>query len=441
MAELTLIYSQLEDVSKYAEKVSSDCDAYKIELRNKLTNKWASVPKSPLSAGNSRIHNASYYVKQKSKKLEEKRRVYKIFANEVDDLIEVAKTADKTVAKSVNGSREAFLKEHKNLKGDGWAAFFANLVVNVPVLGWIAEKIDGAIQTAKDIVTNIRYWYEVCGGKEKIETALAIAGVVLAVIGLVVAACGVLAITAFGWAAIVAVAALIAAVIGTANAFVNLHYQRKGNSESDPAWAAYYGGFDTVADHLRKITFESDWWNKWSGAIATGIEITEIVCSVVVIFDGIGKLFTRSGIGKLFETRGEFDFSKFKQTLTSKEGWCNIGKALKQNWKGMLFGDSGGVEGWKKRWKRAFTSKNTNTAKRISKIGKVVKNDLGKINNLTKSINTILSAISDGFSYKTIYDPIKNIYSSSGNSGSISTDINTIDAIASAVKKVSDWRR
>lgn len=439
MAELTLIYSQLEDVSKYAEKVSSDCDDYKVELSNKLTNEWASVPRSPLSAGNSRIQNASYYVKQKNRKLEEKRKAYKTFANSVDDLIEVAKTADKAVAKSVNGSREAFLKEHKNLEGDGWAAFFANLVVNVPVIGWIADKIDGAIQTAKDIVTNIRYWYEVCGGKEIIETALAIAGVVLAVISLFAALSGVLAITAFGWAAFVAVAKLVAAVIVTVNAGFNLHYQLKSNSQSDPAWAAYYRGFDTASDHLRKTTFKADWWNKWSGAIATGIEIAEIACSVVVIFDGIGEVFTRSGIGKLFKTKGEFDFAKFKQTLTSKEGWSNIGKALKQNWKGMLFGDSGGVDGWKKRWKRAFTSQNTDTVQRISKIGKVIGNDLSKIVYLTKSIDTILSSISDGFSYKTIYNPIKNAYSSSGNDGAISKGFDTIDTIIDGLKTVPNW--
>lgn len=439
MAELTLVYSQLEDVSKYAEKVSSDCDDYKVELSNKLTNKWASVPKSPLSAGNSRINNASYYVKQKNKKLEEKRKAYKAFANDVDDLIEVAKAADKAVAKSVNGSREAFLNEHKNLEGDGWAAFFANLVVNVPVIGWIADKIDDAIQGAKDLVTNLRYWYEVCGGKEIIDTALAIVGAVLAVVGLVVAVIAVAGITAFGWAAIVAIAGLVAAVIGVVNAGFNVYYQIKGNSESDPAWAAYYSGYDTASDHLRKRTFKSDWWNKWSGAIATGIEITELICSAITIVDGIKTLFTRSGIGKLFSSKGKFDFTKFKQTMTSKEGWSNIGKALKQNWKGMLFGDSGGVEGWKKRWKRAFTSKNTTAAKRISKIGKVIKNDLGKINNLTKSISTILNTISDGFSYKTIYNPLKNTYSSSGNSGGISTITKTVDTIIDGFEKAPSW--
>lgn len=439
MAELTLIYSQLEDASKYAEKISSDCDDYKVELSNKLTNKWASVPKSPMSTGNSRINNASYYVKQKNKKLEEKRKAYKTFAKDVDNLIEVAQNADTAVAKSVNGSREAFLNEHKNLEGDGWAAFFANLVVNVPVIGWIVDKIDGAIQTAKDIVTNIRYWYEVCGGKAIVETALAIAGVVLAVIGLVVAVCGVLAITALTWGAFFAVVGLIAAIIGTVNAVFNLCYQIKGNSETDPAWAAYYGGIDTASDHLRKTTFKSDWWNKWSGAIATGIEITEFVCSVLLIVKGIGDVFARSGIGKLFKSKGEFDFAKFKNTLTTKKGWSNIGKALKQNWKGMLFGDSGGVEGWKKRWKRAFTSQDTKMIKRISKIGKVIKGDLGKINNLTKSINTVLRTISDGFSYKTIYDPMKNIYSSSGNGGAVESTIDTIDAIIDGIKTVPNW--
>ena len=61
MSELVLKYSDLSSMAKYARKTASDCDSYVDELNRKLTNKWGSVPPSPMRDGNGRFNTASYY--------------------------------------------------------------------------------------------------------------------------------------------------------------------------------------------------------------------------------------------------------------------------------------------------------------------------------------------------------------------------------------------
>lgn len=461
MSELKLVYSELEDAADHARKVADKCQDYIEELDSKLTNKWGSLPKSPLNAGNQRIDSAAYYVKCKKDKLKEKKKDYKAFANAVDDLREDAKRADSNVAKSVNNSRKTFLDKHKNFSGDGWAAFFASVVVDVPVIGWIADAIGTAIEGAKDIVNNIRYWYNVGGGKKIVDTVLAIAEGVLAVVGIVVAivtfpVSGVLA-------TIVAVAGLVAGVIGLIDSVVNICYQFRANKESDPAWAKYYGGIDKATDALRKTTFKSKFMNKMSGIIADVIDTVELVCVVIKFGDtlvkGLGKIYKRSGLNKLFSKKitivnpggatkykYKFDGTKFWKTITTKEGWASIGKSIKYSWKGLIFGDSGGISGWKKRWKRAFTSNFNYKAdvkiwKKIYDRGKKIYTVFtGDIKRFTTTIDT-LKNIKDLFSGKKwggedIYKNIKNIYKIFGGSGKLTdTTTKTIEDIQKIVKK------
>lgn len=433
MSELTLVYSEMEDAAGYAKIVANKCQDYIDELDKKWSQKWKSTPSSPLSTKNARTESADYYVNMKKQQLAEKKKHYKSFADKMDDLIEDAKVADKKVAKSVNDSQKTFLKSHKNLSGDGWTAFFASISVDIPVIGWVIDAAGGLAEGFSDLCNNIRYWYEVDGGKKIVDTALAIGEIVLGVCGLVLA---IITFPVSGFfAAVVAVAGLISAVIAMADGITNLVYQLKANKQSDPAWAQYYGGIDSTADFLREKTFKGDWkwFNKWSNGIATGIEVTNLICSVISIADTVGNLYKRSGLKKLFSsksvkmvdgkpvTKYKFDFTKFKNTITSKSGRASITKSLKYSWKGMLFGDSDGIEGWKKSWKRAFTSKFTygkdvktvtKVLDRVEKITKVFKGDFSKVMTTVNTVKSFGNLITyQDWSGKDVYSAVKNIYS------------------------------
>ena len=443
MSELVLKYSDLGSMANYARKTASDCDSYVDELNRKLTNKWSSVPPSPMNDGNGRIDSASYYVKQKIIKLNTKSIAFRTFASKAETFQENAKSADSRVAKTVNGSRESFLKAHENLRPHGFLA----AIMNIPGLGWLADGISKIKEVWTDLKGNIRYWYECCGGKKILDTALAITGFVLAAVGAIVAVITIGPFTSV-FAAVVAIAGVVAAVIGVVNAGFNLYNQLRANGEEDPAWAQYYGNIDSFSDTLRQTTFKSGFWNRFSSGFADAWDITDMVCSVISIGDSLHSMYKRSGLNKLFSSKTttvvngttkkvyKFDFAKFKSTVSSKDGWAKIGKTLKTNWKGTLFGDGGGIKNWQKRFKRTFTSQNTSGLGRTKKIFKMFKSDFGKVDKTLKILNTVIKSSFGGFKGKDSYSIIKGAYSIGGYGGAVSAGTSTYDAIIDIRDKI-----
>lgn len=462
MAELVLKYSDLSSMAKYARKTASECDSYVSELNRKLTNKWGSVPPSPMSDGNGRINSASYYVKQKIGKLNNKSSSFRSFAGKVDRLQDNAKAADKNVAKTVNGSRESFLKAHENLRPHGFLA----VIMEIPGLKWLADGINKIKEAWKDLKGNIRYWYDMCGGKKILDTALAVTGLVLAVVGAIVAVVTIGPFTSV-FAAVAAIAGVVGAVIGVINAGANLWNQLRANGEEDPAWAQYYGNIDSASDTLRQHTFKSGFMNRFSSSFANAWDIVDTVCSIISIGDSIHKMYARSGLNKIFgekkivvlkekeisEVAGKkivvwkdkeykiypFKFSKFKDAVTSEKGWAGIKKALKVNWKGVLFGDKGGFKTWKKCFKRAYTQNTSQGWKKAKKIIKAFNSDFGKIDKMLKNLNTLIKSTSGGgMKKKDWYSTIKNNYSITGYKGAPKTGMDIYDTVTDIQDKLKE---
>lgn len=437
MAEIKLVYRELDDLAEHANKLASKCVEYSDELSSKVTRKISSLPRSPLSSD--KASSASYYTKQKQSELLKKKDNYKAFAKSVDDLVDHAREADRNVGVSVNNSRENFLKEHTNLSGDGWSAFFASLVVDVPVLGWIVEKIQDIGEWGRNLKNTIRRWYEISGGKEIIDTVLAVAGVVLAVVGLIIAATASAGIVVF-------VAGIIGAVIGLINAIANLGTQLKANSCSDPAWAKYYGDQDKLSDVLRKKTFRGKLarFNKASMWAATTLDVVETICAVIDIGDGISKLYKRSGLNKLFSKKTttiingkpttvyKFDFSTARDVLKSPEGRAKIKKTLKVSKKGLIFGDKGGWNVWKKQGGRAWKAIKTGD---YMKVVKFSNNTIKKFKSGVEIGQAIQKGITYGFKPKDIYSIGTKGYSIGGYTGGIKT-VTDINKQVSALKKI-----
>lgn len=441
MPELVLKYSDLDNMAKYAGKTASECDSYVDELNRKLTNKWGSVPPTPMSDGNGRIDSAAYYVRQKIGKLNAKASAFRDFSRKVESLRDNAKNADASVAKTVNNSRESFLKEHENLRPHGILA----VIMEIPGLGWLADGIGKIREAWKDMKGNIRYWYECCGGKKILDTALAVTGLVLAVVGAVVTVITIGPFTSV-FAAIVAIAGVMAAVIGVVNAGFNLYNQFRSNQEADPAWAQYYGHMDSCSDTLRQTTFKSGFWNRFTSGLADVWDIVDTVCSVISIGKSLHNTYKRSGLNKLFGVKNtivvdgktknvyRFDFSKFKSSVTSGDGWTNIRKTLKSNWKGILFGDEGGFVNWKKKFQRAYTSRGGSQGwDRAKKVLKTFKSDFGKFNTILKSINTLITGTGGKTDWSSL---IKGAYSIGGYGGGIDTGTSIHDTVSGIVDKI-----
>ena len=155
---------------------------------------------------------------------------------------------------------------------------------------------------------------------------------------------------------------------------------------------------------------------------------------MIDIADSLKNLYKRSGLNKLFSSPKmkdgkivikngkkvyKFDFGKMWRTVTSKDGWKNIKKTLKCNWKGVVFGDKGKFT---LRWKRAFTSKDTKRIKRVEKVAKMFKYTVSNPVKNLKNINKGLSLLSKKkIELEDIHSIIKNTYSSTGWSGGSAT--------------------
>lgn len=388
MAEVTIVYKELEQAAEKAREIATACNQYEDELQSKVCGKVPGVAPSPLPAGNSRLSTANMYVKNKKRQLSDKSSNYKDFAKRCDSLSTNAENADKRVGVQVNNSRENFLKDHPGLKGDGWDAFIATLITEVPVLGWLVDRHNDIQNWKRDVKNNIRKWYEIDGGKKIVDTALAVVGIVVAAVILVDAAiaavAAVAAIASIGTflSALGAVAGLVGAVIGAVNASVNLGTQLTANSCKDPAFANYYGKQNDLATVLKKKTFRGKYrnWNNGSMKWANALEITETVCAVVSIVKGVADIFKSSGIrdmcGKTVKGKAlngnevdvfKYDFSKVKKTFTTKEGWSKMGKCIKTNWKNMLLGDDG-FKGTEKTFKEAYDLKDVKNVEDLKKV-------------------------------------------------------------------------
>lgn len=251
------------------------------------------------------------------------------------------------------------------------------------------------------IKQRIEDWYDYEGGKDFIkgflvgvlEMAIAIVGVALLFLGTITGV----------WGVIVAIATVVAAVISVVNGFANIvnEFRALGYGSDDPATAKRKSDLNTVQDTLRVET-DSEFWHNF----ATGIDIVNIVCSVITVVDSAGKLLKNGykwATGNLDDLkdlkikdilskdgRGKF-WSGFKGKVG--DGLSDIGKALKrQDWR--FFGDA--LLDFKTDFltnlKNRFTFKadnlkvNLKTTKNIMDIGKILTKDGFAIGKLAEKL-------------------------------------------------------
>lgn len=70
------------------------------------------------------------------------------------------------------------------------------------------------------------------------------------------------------------------------------HYilSKQAKDNGDPAWAKIYGDQDTAQDVLRQTNLGDGTLNRLSYGAATTIDVVQIVCDIVAIYDGIKRL-------------------------------------------------------------------------------------------------------------------------------------------------------
>lgn len=282
MSIVKIDYDKLGKISSHSKKTANEMQDYIDDLTKKISNKY-----SDLNGGSSsKTNNSSYYVNQKISRLKAKKTQYSNFSTDVSNFVNNAKDLDREVSKKITTSKNDFVDKHDYVDVNWWTEmkeFFIDLKNSCPLFEAIGNLINKTIEGMKNLFAEIKHWYKCGGGKE-------ILGIVLAGLGAIAAVCLAIAACVPPICGIVAVCAAIGAVITALNAVVNVVTSIEAciaKSNGDPAWAKIYSDRNTMQDSLRERNWGNGTLNKLSYYAATAIDVTQLVCDVVAIYDGI----------------------------------------------------------------------------------------------------------------------------------------------------------
>jgi hypothetical protein len=326
MSDFILDYDILESIAKYSNSIGKRSEEYSESLENKIISAIGSVT-GPSSGY---LTSASDSVRDKINALKQKSEAFYHFAKQIENLLEVAERIDQEVADAIAAGREYFLDHHESLRIDDWKAKLLSLYVDlknsIPLLGTIADMLEGLDTIFESLKDSVRHWYECEGGKYILE---AIGSVVVA------AAAVALFVLAFPVSGFAAVCGAIGAGIMAINAVTNVATSFRAVDaalDGNPAWAVIYGKQDKFSDVLRQTNFGSGTWNDLSNFGAGAIDATETFCDIVGLAGmgaGIAKLFKGDAF-KLLKNEGSFNLSGLKNSV--KNGIVDLKSSIKQGY-------------------------------------------------------------------------------------------------------------
>lgn len=317
--KLSLYYGDLSRAADNSNKLASELDDYCDSLSKKVQNKMYNVEGGMSTA----LNTADYYVNQKIHNLRKKSSNARNLARQINNLLGTAKRVDSDVKSTIEANQKNLFQKHADLRPSKAQLYLTSFLCdmkNVPVIGFLIrgkEAIDGGIDHLKK---EICYWYKCEGGKELVGIVLSVVGTALAVVALVVAVAALLTISggtilAIIGSAVCAVAGFIGAVIGLMNSVTNVVTSLQAYESATgghPGQAKIYAGQDKFSDVLRDTNFHDKDWNRGSNIAATGLDVTEAVCDVIGIVEGI-----QGAVGKIHGKNFKQKLNSLKQTFRS----------------------------------------------------------------------------------------------------------------------------
>lgn len=285
MGSIKIVYSELKDAWKAADKAADYCEDYAAEIRRKVTNKINSFSGTDSNYTNS----AAGYAAAKIRELDSKATKLRSYSNRLENLYNEAKDTDRSVKSYLKLEGRDFRDSH-DMHVSRIAELFVNFFVTMsnsnPVSKWLKDMHRRADEWRDALWEDIKYWYHCDGGKYWVKIAAAFALTLLAIMAAVAAwPVMIAALSGTLWAALVGIAGFVGAVIAAFDAYVDLmgNIAALAMFKNDPAWAARYDSYNSLAGWLEKHRFDSRWMNKFSMIAATAVNITKSVCAVMNI--------------------------------------------------------------------------------------------------------------------------------------------------------------
>ncbi len=284
MSTIAISYSSLTDSQNEAKAVARRLDDYADSLSKtvyKKLNRYDGESSGNITAARNKINSKITELRSEADR-------YNTYASNLRDLRSTCKSTDVSVKSKVSSLTASFKARNdiRNSKVQNVISYYFTRANNSTVAGrWIGDTQD-KIGAGKDYIkSRIKEWYNYEGGKEYIQgwldtvfdIAIAISGVITAIIAFVA-----------GGSIIVFIAALIGASIAIADGIVNAVNETqayKARQNGDPATGMRRSRLDTAAD-----TMMTDSDEQWKHNFAKGLKVTAFVCEVIDLLDGISDL-------------------------------------------------------------------------------------------------------------------------------------------------------
>ena len=308
---LSLGYGEIAKAITGSDRLADGLAQYCNDLSARFQQNLYAVEGGMSSA----LNSADYYVNSKIKQLKAHESNSRDLSAKSNILLETAKRVDADVEQMIQANQTDFFQRNPELKPSDWALKMAAVwgdIKNIPLLGWFAQAWENTASAFVVLAHEIRHWYKCEGGKELIASIISVALVVVAIVILV---CAIFFTGGAILAVIAGVAGIISATIGLGDAVTNMCTSFEAYSEAragNPAMAKIYSGQDKMSDVLRETNFHDKEKNRASFALATGIEVTDSVCSIITI---------AYGGYKSIQNLKDFNVSKMiKSMLQPREG-------------------------------------------------------------------------------------------------------------------------
>ncbi len=338
MSIAAISYGSLKDASNEAKAVAKKLDKYADSLYddvyrrlNKYDGTWTSNLTTARAKTNAKISE-----------LRTEQGKYEAYATDLIDLRDECKEVDKAVRSKVSSLTATFKENHgiRNSKVENAINYFFTGVGNSSATGrWLGGKKDDFNSGMDYLKSSIKEWYNYEGGKEFIKGLLTvILDVAIAIAAAVAAVATFLAGALTFGAVLVLAAALVGAAIALQDAWANWENEKAGyeaRQNGDPATGKRRSDINSYSDYLSSSYMFGDdgetyHYNKFYNGLASGLEITSVVCSVITVVNSCGKLLKNG-----FKWATGNSSATFKE-IFSKDGLSKLFKGIGSNLKGRL---------------------------------------------------------------------------------------------------------
>lgn len=294
MSTLYVEYAGLECAAEGMTNLAEQLTTYANNLTNRISNQFSEVE----GGSSDYLNSASYFIEEKIKSLTNKADQFSGYAKKITAFTKVARRADQAVADFIQTGYDTFT-DQKGIDQPAWketmVSWMCWLRENSILFDGICSMIETIGDKTRDLLGELRYWYQCEGGKQMVELGMAVVGAIAAVL-VFIAALPALATISGVASAIFAVAGVVGSFLGMADAIANLVTSIKANrafKNGDMAWSKLYGEQDKVSDTIRATNYGKGWLNRAADMGANGLDFVKGVCDIIGGVEGLKKIASK----------------------------------------------------------------------------------------------------------------------------------------------------